>query len=247
MCAVRIPIPTDYSKLMIAATCHLGGQSLNHKMSEYSFGRRNDKVFVFNLQKTWDKLVLAAQIIVSYKNRKDIVVVSSKKFGYKPAGIFAKAVGATHITTNFVPGTFTNKSSTKGITEPRLIITVDPFTDKQTICEASYINVPCISLANTDNDIELIDCVIPCNNRSATSIGAIFFILGQLVKYMQGDIELSDEIRLLADAYFYRDPAEIEAGIAEKEKIKDEERESEEEWKEETSPAQEEEAEEKSL
>ncbi|KAH9385584.1 small subunit ribosomal protein SAe [Nematocida major] len=239
MCAAIIPIPTDYSKLMIAATCHLGGQSLNHKMADYTYGRRQDKVYVFNLQKTWDKLVLAAQMIVSYKNRKDIVVVSSKKFGYKPAGIFARAVGATHITTNFVPGTFTNKA-TKAIAEPRLIVTVDPFTDKQTINEASYINVPCISLANTDNEIELIDCVIPCNNRSATSIGAVFFILGQLVKYMQGDIELSSEIRLLVDAYFYRDPAEIEAGIAEKEKLKEEDRESAGEWEDKPSQEQQE-------
>ncbi|KAI5165740.1 small subunit ribosomal protein SAe [Nematocida sp. AWRm78] len=231
MCAARIPIPTDYSKLLIAATCHLGGQSLNHKMKDYTYGRRQDKVYVFNLQKTWDKLVLAAQIIVSYKNRKDIVVVSNKKFGYKPAGIFAKAVGATHITTSFVPGTFTNKASIKGISEPRLIVTVDPFTDKQTITEASFINVPCISLANTDNDVDLIDCVIPCNNRSATSIGAIFFILGQLVKYMQGDIDMTSEIRLLVDSYFYRDPAEIEAGMAEKEKLKEEEeRDSEVDW-----------------
>ncbi|OAG31841.1 small subunit ribosomal protein SAe [Nematocida displodere] len=237
MCTAKIPVPTDYSKLMIAATCHLGGQSLTHKMSDYAYGRRNDKVWVFNLEKTWEKLVLAAQIIVSYENRADIIVVSSKKFGQKPATMFARAIGATPITGNFVPGTFTNKS-TKSIAEPRLIITTDPFTDKQTICEASYINVPCISLANTDNDIKLIDCVIPCNNRSPTSIGAIFFILGQLVRYMQGDIELTDDIRLKADAYFYRDPAEIETAMAEGEKTKEEEEENdsgfeEEKWEEE--------------
>lgn len=233
----KIPIPTDYSKLMIAATCHLGGQSLTHKMSEYAYKRRADKVWVFNLQKTWDKLVLAAQIIVSYKNRSSIVVLSSKKFGHKPATMFARAIGATPITGNFVPGTFTNKS-TKSITEPRLIITTDPFTDKQTICEASYINVPCISLSNTDNSVELIDCVIPCNNRSPASIGAIFFILGQLVQYMEGKVELNDEIRLKADAYFYRDPAEIESAMAEAEKTKEDENDSEyneEKWEEESS------------
>ncbi|KAI5184892.1 small subunit ribosomal protein SAe [Nematocida homosporus] len=222
---VTIPIPTDYAKLMIASTCHLGGQSLTHKMSEYAYSRRSDKVWVFDLQKTWDKLVLAAQIIVSYKNRGDIVVVSSKKFGHKPATMFARAIGATPVTGNFVPGTFTNRS-TKAITEPRLIITTDPFTDKQTICEASYINVPCISLANTDNQIELIDCVIPCNNRSPPAIGAMFFILGQLVRYMEGSVELSDEIRLKADAYFYRDPSEIESALAEAEKVQEEENDS---------------------
>lgn len=220
-----IAIPADYAKLMIASTCHLGGQSLTHKMSEYAFKRRTDKVWVFNLAKTWDKLVLAARIIVSYKNRGDIVVLSSKKFGHKPATMFARAIGATPITGNFVPGTFTNKS-TKSITEPRLIITTDPFTDKQTICEASYINVPCISLANTDNDIDLVDCVIPCNNRSPKAIGSIFFTLGQLVKYMEGTIELTDEIRLKADAYFYRDPAEIETALADEEKGKEEDNDS---------------------
>lgn len=224
MCAVqtKIPIPQDYAKLMIGATCHLGGQSLTHKMSEYAFGRRQDKIWVLNLEKTWSKLVLAAQIIVSYENKADIVVVSSRKFGQKPATMFARAIGATPMIGNFIPGTFTNKC-TKAVREPRLIITTDPFTDKQTISEASYINVPCISLANTDNDIQLIDCVIPCNNRSPASIGAIFFILGQLVKYMQSETELTEEIRLKADAYFYRDPAEIEKAMAEGEIAKEDE------------------------
>ncbi|KAI5181381.1 small subunit ribosomal protein SAe [Nematocida sp. AWRm80] len=237
MSSAKIPIPTNYSKLLIATTCHLGGQSLNHKMKEYAYGRRSDKVWVLNLQKTWDKLVLAAQIIVSYPNKSDIVVISSKKFGHKPVNMFSREIGATPITSNFVPGTFTNKS-TKSIAEPRLIITTDPFTDKQTINEASYINVPCISLANTDNNIELIDCVIPCNNRSPAAIGAIFFILGQLVQYMQGAVELTDEIRLKADAYFYRDPAEIEKAMGED---KSKEEDSEDKWDEELSQDKEEE------
>lgn len=214
MAAGSIPIPTDYATLLIRATCHLGGQSITHKMAEYGYERRNDKIWVLNMQKTWDKLVMAARIIVSYRNRSDIVVVSSKTFGNKPASMFAREIGATALTGKFVPGSFTNRT-TKAVKEPRLLIATDPFTDKQTISEASYINVPCIALANTDNDTKLVDCVIPCNNRSPSSIGAIYFILAQLVRYMDGEVQLTDEIRLKADAYFYRDPAEIEAAVNE--------------------------------
>jgi small subunit ribosomal protein SAe len=223
MTAGTIPMPAEYLKLLVAATCHLGGQSLTHKMSEYAFGRRSDKIWVIDLKKTWEKLVLAARIIVSYKNRADIVVVSSKTFGNKPASMFAKKIGATASTGKFVPGSFTNRS-TKSVKEPRLLLVTDPFTDRQTLCEASYINVPCIALSNTDNSTNLIDCVIPCNNRSPSSIGAIYFTLERLVRHMSGEGSLDEEIRLKADAYFYRDPAEVEAAAeGGKEEDKDDE------------------------
>lgn len=217
MILADIPIPKEYSKLLVAATCHLGGQSLTNKMTAYAFERRNDKVWVLNLQKTWEKLVLSAQIIASYKNRSDIVVVSSKTFGNKPVTMFAREIGATSLTGKLIAGSFTNRK-TKAVKEPRLLIITDPFTDGQIILEASYINVPCIGLANTDNETNLIDCVIPCNNRSPNSIGAIYFILAQLVRYISGEITLEEDIRIKVDAYFYRDPAEIEAAMAEKEK-----------------------------
>jgi len=228
-----IPMPTEYSNLFLLATCHLGGQSLNHKMSGYVFKRRKDKVWVFNIQTLWEKLITAARMIVSVEDRKKVVIVSTKKFGFRPVTLLADSIGATAVTGNFVPGTFTNKS-TKSITEPRLIITVDPFTDKQTIKEASYINVPCISLANTDNDIELIDCVIPCNNRSAESIGSVIFALERLVKYMLGEIDMTGEIRLLVDKFFFKAPEEMEIAMRESEKGKEsEESEYEEgEWEE---------------
>lgn len=55
-------------QLMLAAQCHLGTKNLDFQMERYVFKRRNDGINVINLAKTWEKLQLAARIIVAIEN-----------------------------------------------------------------------------------------------------------------------------------------------------------------------------------
>merc|ERR1719197_342025 len=63
-------------QMLLAASCHLGTKNCDYQMERYVWKRRNDGIFIINVGKTWEKLVLAARIIVAIENPADIVVMS---------------------------------------------------------------------------------------------------------------------------------------------------------------------------
>ena len=83
-----------------------------------------------NLGKTWDKLMLAARVIVAIENPQDIVVMSARPYGQRAVFKFAQYTGAKSIAGRHTPGTFTNQIQTY-FDEPRLLLLTDPRTDHQ--------------------------------------------------------------------------------------------------------------------
>ncbi|KAF7683743.1 40S ribosomal protein S0 [Astathelohania contejeani] len=205
-----IPIPDEFVKMIIAYKCHLGGYRVNKFMKEYVYGvRPKDKVNILDINKMWNKLVLAARAFVSIEDPSAVLVISNKPFARRAVIKFCEMTGATPVTGRFIPGSFTNKEIT-GIKEPSLIIVSDTCIDKQAVLEASYVNTPCIAFCNTDNDLFNIDIALPMNNRLPTAIGASFFMLGRLINYMKGKCELIDNMKVDVEYFFYRSQAEIE-------------------------------------
>ncbi|KAI5170008.1 small subunit ribosomal protein SAe [Pancytospora epiphaga] len=204
-----ILFPENFGKLFIASRAQLGGIKCTNSMEKYIFGRRDDEVTIFNVEKTWEKLVLAARVCAAIKNPASIVVVSGKAFGRKPVLKFAEAVGSKPCTGRFVPGLFTN-SSVRGSIEPRLLVVSDPVTDQQAIMEAARVNCPVIAFCNTDADLSFVDIAIPINNRSPNAIGVAFFILSRLFNYMKNGAILDANIKEV-ELFFFRDAAELES------------------------------------
>lgn len=87
-------------------------------------------IFIINLGKTWEKLQLAARVIVAIENPHDIIVQSARPYGQRAVLKFAQYTGAHPIAGRHTPGTFTNQLQTS-FSEPRLLILTDPRTDHQ--------------------------------------------------------------------------------------------------------------------
>eukprot|EP01135_Chromosphaera_perkinsii_P011761 Nk52_evm7s2496 gene=Nk52_evmTU7s2496 len=202
------PQNDDIQKLLVAQA-HLGTKNVNFQMKNYVYKRRPDGIYIIDLHKTWEKLLIAARIIVAIENPADICVISARPYGTRAVLKFAVHTGASSIAGRFTPGTFTNQI-TKAFKEPRLLVCTDPRTDHQPIREASYVNIPVIALCDTDSPLRYVDVAIPCNNKSIHSIGLMWWLLAREVLRLRGSIQRASPWDIMPDLYFYRDPEEAE-------------------------------------
>nr|XP_012322512.1 40S ribosomal protein SA-like [Aotus nancymaae] len=198
----------DVLKFLAAGT-HLGGTNLDFQMEQYIYKRKSDGIYILNLKRTWERLLLAARAIVAIENPADVSVISSRNTGQRAVLKFAAATGATPIAGRFTPGTFTNQIQA-AFWEPQFLLVTDLREDHQPLMEASYVNLPPIALCNTDSPLCYVDLAIPCNSKGAHSVGLVWWMLAREVLHMCGTISCEHLWKVMTDLYFYRDLEEIE-------------------------------------
>lgn len=90
-------------------------------------------------------------------------------------------------------------------------------------------NVPAISLCDTDCSLKNIDVVIPCNNKGVESLATMFYLLAREVKFLRGDLDREEGWTEMIDLFMYRDLAAEKAKEEEEEEAEGDEDESDEE------------------
>ena len=197
---------------MIQSQCHRGSINYNIQMRKY-ISNFEQKVPIFNLEETYNKIRLAAAVIAAIPDIKNVMAVSSRVFGQRAIVKFSHYTGCTvSASDKWIPGQLSNRG-TKKFVEPEIIIVVDPYADFKVIKEASYSNIPVIALCDSNNNLKYVDIAIPCNNNSTHSIGFIFWMLTREVLYMkkqrtkQQVLTFDKDVRV--DLYYYKDIDEI--------------------------------------
>ena len=161
----------------LAAGVHIGTQQKTNDMMPYIYRVRSDGLYVLDVQSTDKRIRLAAKFLSKY-DQTNILIVSARQYGQRPALMFAKATGATANVGRFVPNTLTNPAF-RGFMEPDVLIATDPSGDAQAVNEAVDVGIPVIALCDTNNMTSNVDLVIPTNNKGRKALTLIYWLLAR--------------------------------------------------------------------
>ena len=148
----------------LAAGVHIGTQQKTNDMMPYIYRVRSDGLYVLDVQSTDKRIRLAAKFLSKY-DPTNILIVSARQYGQRPALMFAKATGATANVGRFVPNTLTNPAF-RGFIEPDVIIATDPSGDAQAVNEAVDVGIPVIALCDTNNMTSMSTWLYPPTTRA---------------------------------------------------------------------------------
>lgn len=164
----------DYLKSSI----HLGTKVITPDMKDYVYRRRADGLAVFNTALLDDKIREGAEYLAKYAPE-DVVVVCKREAGWKAVSKFSEVTGIQAFTKKYPAGVLTN-SQLEDFFETDLVFICDPWIDKNALNDANRIKIPVLSICDTNNYTRGINQIIPGNNKSAKSIGMIFYLLTKL-------------------------------------------------------------------
>ncbi len=168
-----VPIE-DYLKSSI----HLGTRVITPDMRRYVYRRRADGLAVFNTAMLDDEIIKGAEYLAKF-SPEQIIVVCKREAGWKAVELFSKATGIRAFTKKYPSGILTN-TNLRDFTEADLIFICDPWIDKNALTDANKIKIPVLSVCDTNNYTQGISEIIPGNNKSAKSLGMIFYLVTKL-------------------------------------------------------------------
>ncbi len=168
-----VPIE-DYLKSSI----YLGTRVITPDMRKYVYRRRADGLAVFNTSLLDEEMRKSADFLSKFEP-KDIILVCKREAGWKAANKFAETTGCRIFTKKYPAGILTNTNLVT-FQEAELVFICDPWLDKNAMTDANRIRIPVMSVCDTNNYTAHITQVVPGNNKSAKSLGFIFFLLTKL-------------------------------------------------------------------
>jgi small subunit ribosomal protein S2 len=176
---------------MLSAGVHIGTRMKTRDMEPFIYRVRPDGLFVLDVQKTDERIRIAAKFLARFEPAK-VAVAASRLYAHEPVRKFCELTGAVPIIGRFIPGLLSNPLYAKRI-DPEVIVVSDPRADTQAVKEASKVGIPIVALCSTDNEFPGVDLIIPTNNKGRRALAVIFWLLARQVLRERGELSIDKD------------------------------------------------------
>jgi len=164
---------------------HIGTQQKSADMAQFIQEVRSDGLYLIDIGITDSRIRSIAQFITKY-NPANVMVVSARQYGQRPARLFAEAIGANASVGRFIPGSLTNPAL-RSYVEPDVLFVTDPAADQQALKEAVNSGLPIVGICDANNNLRNVDLALPANNKGRRSLALLYWLLAREVLKARGD------------------------------------------------------------
>jgi small subunit ribosomal protein S2 len=171
---------------LLSAGIHIGTRMKTRDMEPFIYRVRPDGLFVLDVQKTDERIRVAAKFLARFEPAK-VAVTAGRLYAQEPVKKFCELTGATPVIGRFIPGLLSNPLYSNRI-DPEVIVVSDPRADAQAVREASKVGIPIVALCSTDNEFAGVDFIIPTNNKGRRALAVIFWLLARQVLRERGEL-----------------------------------------------------------
>lgn len=156
---------------------YLGTKVVTPQMKQYVYRRRADGLAIFNTDIIDEKLKEGIEYISKF-DAKDIILVCKRQAGWKTAEMLGKITGIRVFTKKYPAGVLTN-TQLADFFENELTIACDSWLDKNAINDTLNVKKKILMICDTNNFPQGADKIIIGNNKSARSLGLMFYLLAR--------------------------------------------------------------------
>lgn len=156
---------------------YLGTKVVTPHMKQFVYRRRADGLAIFNTDIIDEKLKEGIEFLTKF-DANDIILVCKRQAGWKTAEMFGRITGIKVFTKKFPAGVLTNTQLTDFF-ENELTVVCDSWLDKNAINDTLNVHKKILMVCDTNNFPTGANQIIIGNNKSARSLGLIFYLLAK--------------------------------------------------------------------
>lgn len=154
---------------------YLGTKVVTPQMRQYVYRRRADGLAIFNTDIIDEKLKDGVEFVTKF-SADNIILVCKRPAGWKTAEMLGKITGIKVFTKKYPAGILTNTNLSEFF-ENELTIVCDSWLDKNALNDTLNVHKKVLMICDTNNFPKDADQIIIGNNKSARSLGLIFYLL----------------------------------------------------------------------